>query len=164
MHLNREVIDADLYAFVSLYPDINYNLLRRMEKPELPMRFAPVLANALLNMAFQDKILVSFIGNVEREDLIPQVADFMLQFENIEWVVCVGIFENNIVMSVRNVGYVKNAGDVVRRILNGIGSGGGHRTMAKAIFPVAGWKDKFGSITEENIRSTVLNLFLEEAT
>ncbi|KAB8040412.1 hypothetical protein GCL60_00415 [Silvanigrella paludirubra] len=164
LHLNREVIDADLYAFVSLYPDINYNLLRRMEKPELPMRFAPVLANALLNMAFQDKILVSFIGNVEREDLIPQVADFMLQFENIEWVVCVGIFENNIVMSVRNVGYVKNAGDVVRRILNGIGSGGGHRTMAKAIFPVAGWKDKFGSITEENIRSTVLNLFLEEAT
>ena len=29
---------------------------------------------------------------------------------------------------------------------------------------LVGWKDKFGSISEENIRSTVLKLFLEEAT
>ncbi len=163
LHLNREVIDADLYAFVSLYPDINYNLLRRMEKPEIPMRFAPILANALLTMVSKDKFLVSFVGNVVREDLIPQVADFMLQFEGVEWVVCVGIYEENIVMSVRNVGYVKNAGDVVRRILNGFGNGGGHRTMAKAIFPINGWKERYGSISEENIRNTVLNLFLEEA-
>ena len=163
LHLNREVIDADLYAFVSLYPDINYNLLRRMEKPEIPMRFAPVLANALLTMVSKDKLLVSFVGNVVREDLIPQVADFMLQFEGADWVVCAGIYEENIVMSVRNVGYVKNAGDVVRRILNGFGNGGGHRTMAKAIFPIQGWKERYGSISEESIRTTVLNLFLEEA-
>ncbi|APJ04096.1 DHH family phosphoesterase [Silvanigrella aquatica] len=162
LHLNREVIDADLYAFVSLYPDINYNLLRRMEKPEIPMRFAPVLAHALLTMASQDKLLVSYLGSVVREDLIPQVADFMLQFEGIEWVVCAGIYQENIVMSVRNVGYVKNAGDVVRRIISGSGNGGGHRTMAKAIFPINVWTERFGSITEENIRTTVLNLFLEE--
>lgn len=163
LHLNREVIDADLYAFVSLYPDINYNLLRRMEKPEIPMQFAPILANALLNMISKDKLLVCFVGNVVREDLIPQIADFMLQFEAIEWVVCAGIYRENVVMSVRNVGYVKNAGDVIKRILNGIGSGGGHRTMAKAIFPIHQWKERYGSISEENIRDTVLNLFLKEA-
>lgn len=164
LHLNREVIDADLYAFVSLYPDINYNLLRRMEKPEIPLPFAPILAHALLNMALQDKILVSYIGNVVREDLIPQLADFMLQFEGVEWVVCAGVFENSLVMSVRNVGYVKNAGDVVRRIINGIGNGGGHRTMAKAIFPIEAWEKKFGSLTEGKIQSNVLKLFLAEVS
>ena len=165
LHLNREVIDADLYAFVSLYPDINYNLLRRMEKPEIPMSFAPLLANALLKMEYQDKLLVSFLTNVTREDLIPQVADFMLQFEGIEWVVCAGVFENNLVMSIRNVGYVKNAGDVVRKIISniGFGSGGGHRTMAKAIFPVNQWKEKVSSIKEEIIKKSLLNLFVEEA-
>lgn len=163
LFLNREVIDADLDAFVALYPNINYNLLRRIEKPELPMRFAPILADALRNMASEQGVLVSCLGPVEREDLIPQVADFLLQFEDLEWVVCAGIFDNNVVMSVRNVGYVKNAGDVVKRIINGWGLGGGHRTMAKAIFPASDWKQKYGNLTVAGIRDVTLKLFVEEA-
>ncbi len=160
--LNREVIDADLDAFMSLYPIINYNLLRRIEKPELPMRFAPVLASALKSMAHENGVLVTCLGNVEREDLIPQVADFLLQFEEAEWVVCSGVFEDNVVMSVRNVGYVKSAGDVIKRIINGWGFGGGHRTMGKMIIPLATWKAKFGNTTMQNIRDSILKLFLEE--
>ncbi|MBX9703420.1 MAG: DHH family phosphoesterase [Silvanigrellaceae bacterium] len=162
LFLNREVIDADLDAFVLLYPKINYNLLRRIEKPELPMRFAPILADALRNMECENRILVSCLGEVEREDLIPQIADFLLQFEDVDWVVCVGIFEKNIVMSIRNVGYVKNAGDVVKRIVQGWGFGGGHRTMAKAIIPVAHWTERYGKPTFENLRTNVLKVFGEE--
>ena len=161
--LNREVIDADLDAFVSLYPSINYNLLRRIEKPELPMKFAPVLADALRQMVSESGIVVSCLGQVEREDLIPQVADFMLQFEDVDWVVCAGLFDGNVVMSVRNVGYVKNAGDVVKRIINGWGLGGGHRTMAKAIFPQGEWKTRYGSLSSQAVRDVVLSLFLQEA-
>lgn len=160
--LNREVIDADLDAFVSLYPSINYNLLRRIEKPELPMKFAPILARALQGMATKNGILVSCLGKVEREDLIPQVADFLLQFEEVEWVICAGIFDDQVVMSVRNVGYVKNAGDVVKRIIGTWGVGGGHRSMAKAIFPANGWKKHFGSLDVNEIRDRVLKLFLGE--
>jgi nanoRNase/pAp phosphatase (c-di-AMP/oligoRNAs hydrolase) len=163
LHLNREVIDADLDAYVSLYPSINYNLMRRIEKPELPMRFAPVLADALRTMATESGVLVVCLGPVEREDLIPQVADFLLQFEDVEWVVAAGFWENDVVMSVRNVGYVKNAGDVVKRIINGWGNGGGHRTMAKAIFPMAGWKQRFGTPTAASVRDIVLKMFVEEA-
>jgi nanoRNase/pAp phosphatase (c-di-AMP/oligoRNAs hydrolase) len=161
--LNREVIDADLDAFVSLYPSINYNLLRRIEKPELPMKFAPVLADALRQMVCESGVVVSCLGQVEREDLIPQVADFLLQFEDVEWVVCAGLFDGNVVMSVRNVGYVKNAGDVVKRVINGWGLGGGHRTMAKAIFPQSEWKTRYGSLSSQAIRDVVLSLFLQEA-
>lgn len=163
LHLNREVIDADLDAYVSLYPHTNYNLLRRIEKPELPMRFAPALADALRTMVTDSGILVSCLGSVEREDLIPQVADFLLQFEDVEWVVCVGLFEGNVVMSVRNVGYVKNAGDVVKRIIQGWGMGGGHRTMAKAILPASVWKTRYGSLSSVAIRDITLKLFVEEA-
>jgi nanoRNase/pAp phosphatase (c-di-AMP/oligoRNAs hydrolase) len=163
MHLNREVIDADLDAYVSLYPNINYNLLRRIEKPELPMRFAPVLADALRTMATDSGVLVVCLGNVEREDLIPQVADFLLQFEDVEWVVAAGFWEGNIVMSVRNVGYVKNAGDVVKRLINGWAQGGGHRTMAKAIFPMPEWKQRYGTPTANSVRDVTLRMFVEEA-
>lgn len=164
LHLNREVIDADLDAFVSLYPMINYNLLRRMEKPELPIKFAPVLANALLSLETKEKVLVTALGEVVREDLIPQIADFLLQFEGMEWVICAGIFDGSVILSVRNVGYVKNAGDVVKKIINGWGQGGGHRTMAKAIFPAEKWKAKYGSLQDADIRQTVLNLFVQEVS
>jgi nanoRNase/pAp phosphatase (c-di-AMP/oligoRNAs hydrolase) len=161
--LNREVIDADLDAFVYLYPKINYNILRRIEKPELPLKFAPVLAHALRSMEMENGILVSFLGHVEREDLIPQIADFLLQFEDADWVVCAGIFEDQLIISVRNVGYVKGAGDVIKRIIADIGLGGGHRTMAKGIIPMAAWKAKFHASGGPAIRSTLLELFKSEA-
>lgn len=161
--LNREVIDADLDAFVYLYPKINYNILRRIEKPELPMRFAPVLASALKSMEMEDGILVSFLGHVEREDLIPQIADFLLQFEDVEWVACAGIYEEQLVMSIRNVGYVKSAGEVVKRIISNFGLGGGHRTMAKGIIPLSAWKARYHSVSATTIRSTLLQLFKAEA-
>lgn len=163
--LNREVIDADLDAFVCLYPKINYNILRRIEKPELPLKFAPVLASALKTMVMDKGVLVSFLGPVEREDLIPQIADFLLQFEDAEWVVSAGVFEEQLVMSIRNVGYVKSAGEVVKRIVSelAIGLGGGHRTMAKAIFPLGDWKQKFHSVSAASIKATLLDLFTSEA-
>lgn len=163
LHLNRAVIDADLYAFMSLYPLINYNLLRRMEKPEIPLKFAKSLANALSTMENKETILVTSLGRVSREDLIPQIADFLLQFEAMEWVICAGIFESNLILSIRNVGYVKNAGDVVKRIVHGWALGGGHRSMAKAIFPLGEWEKRYGELSDANIRKAVLDMFLKEA-
>jgi nanoRNase/pAp phosphatase (c-di-AMP/oligoRNAs hydrolase) len=47
-----------------------------------------------------------------------------------------GVVGDEVHVSVRNVGYVKSAGDVTRAAFGDLGVGGGHRTMAKAIFPV----------------------------
>ncbi len=162
LHLNRSVSDGDLDAYVGLYPHVNTNLLRRMEKPELPRRFAPVLAEALREVAVEGKVLSSCLGEVEREDLIPQIADFLLQFEDVEWVLASGVFEGNVIVSVRNVGYVKNAGDAVKRVVCGWGTGGGHRSMAKAIFPLDLWLGRFGSSKPQDIQREILALFVEE--
>ena len=77
------------------------------------------------------------LGPVERDDLIPQIADFSLQFEGIEWACVSGTFESNYIISVRNVGYVRAAGRVIKDAFGSIGSAGGHASMAKAIIPLA---------------------------
>src|SRR5260370_1339639 len=51
--LNRETGPADLRAFMSLYPLTNYNTLRRIERPELPLNFAEFLARVLPRMRKQ---------------------------------------------------------------------------------------------------------------
>ncbi len=47
-----------------------------------------------------------------------------------------GVVDDKVHISVRNVGYVKSAGDVMRAAFGDLGSAGGHRTMAKAVIPL----------------------------
>jgi len=73
---------------------------------------------------------------VERDDLIPQMADFSLSFEGIEWAFVSGVYDSNYIISVRNVVYVRSAGRVLKEAFGNIGSAGGHASMAKAIIPL----------------------------
>lgn len=160
--LNRETGPADLRAFMSLYPLTNYNVLRRIERPELPLSFATFLARVLPRTRKQLGLLTLHVGPVEREDIIPQLADFCLQFEGTEWVVVAGKWQDTIVMSVRNPGYVRSAGDVVRKLFSEIGRAGGHRSMAKAIVPLRHWRKTFGSTRDSAIAVAVEEAFLHE--
>jgi nanoRNase/pAp phosphatase (c-di-AMP/oligoRNAs hydrolase) len=135
--LGRQTNEWDVEAFSYVYPLANQNLLRRIERPELPPAAIDALGHALKTRQIRDKVAFVNLGRVEREDLIPQIADFCLQFEGIEWAVVSGIFESDLVVSVRNVGYVKAAGKVLKDAFGHLGSAGGHGSMAKAIIPLS---------------------------
>jgi hypothetical protein len=62
------------------------------------------------------------------------------------------VFGNNYIISVRNVGYVRSAGRIVKDAFAGIGSAGGHSSMAKAIIPLAKIAKVWG-IESRNVRS-----------
>ncbi|HEY1269823.1 MAG TPA: hypothetical protein VGH16_21370, partial [Candidatus Binatia bacterium] len=64
-------------------------------------------------------------------------------------------------ISARNVGYVKSAGDIMKRLYDDIGSAGGHRAMAKAVIPVARFKEKFGEVSEKAIRDAIVPLITQ---
>lgn len=134
--LGRETIAWDVEAFSYLYPLANHNLLRRIERPELPPNAIDALGRALRTRRVRDKVAFVYLGPVEREDLIPQIADFCLQFEGAEWAVVSGIHGGDLVISVRNVGYVRAAGKVIRAAFGSLGAAGGHGSMAKAIIPM----------------------------
>lgn len=163
MSLNRGVDAADLDAFVSLYPLANGSLLRQMERPQWPAGFGKPLAAALAHMRLDEEnaLRVSCLGEVEREDLVPQMADFLLQFEGTEWAVCAGRFAGNVVLSVRAVGHVRSAGEAVRRLTASFGRGGGHRTMAKMIVEETLWRTRFGQLSAEGITEDATRLFRE---
>jgi nanoRNase/pAp phosphatase (c-di-AMP/oligoRNAs hydrolase) len=135
--LARETNEWDVIAFSYLYPLANHNVLRRIERPELPPAAIDALGHALKTRHVVDKVAFVHLGRVEREDLIPQIADFSLQFEGIEWAVVSGIYDSDLVISVRNVGYVRAAGKVLKDAFGGMGAAGGHASMAKAIVPMS---------------------------
>jgi hypothetical protein len=87
------------------------------------------------------------------------VADLGLQAEGAEWAVAAGTVGSDLVFSVRNVGYVRAAGEVVRAIVEGLGVGGGHRSMAKGIVSLKAFREVHGSADQKTIRRALLEAF-----
>jgi len=69
----------------------------------------------------------------------------------VKWTVIGGIVNDALVISVRNLGYTKNAGEFVRRFFADIGSAGGHRAMAKAVVPIRAFREKYGDLTADEM-------------
>ena len=75
-------------------------------------------------------IAVSLLFDMPRPDMAAEVADLLMRMENVAWVVCLGIYEDQGVMSVRAADSNAKAGRLVRIIAGRNGSAGGHNTMA----------------------------------
>ena len=161
--LARETNEWDVEAFSYLYQRANQNLLRRIERPALPPAALDALSRALRARQIKEKVAFVNLGRVQREDLIPQLADFCLQFEGVEWAVVSGIYESNLVLSVRNVGYVRAAGKVVKEAFGALGSAGGHASMAKAIMPVSKLCEKWKTDARNTrlLTSKIQRMFLK---
>ncbi|HEY6417795.1 MAG TPA: bifunctional oligoribonuclease/PAP phosphatase NrnA [Candidatus Binataceae bacterium] len=158
--LSRRVTDVDLQAFTHLTPLVNYALLRQIDRPELPLKFAQVLGRAMKRLTVSNGLVVLNLGPVERDDLIVQMADFCLQFEGVEWVAVAGKLGSKLVISVRNHGTGRGStGEAVKTLFGDIGSAGGHRNMAKAVIPLRAWRRREGTTRDAIIEPRLRELF-----
>jgi nanoRNase/pAp phosphatase (c-di-AMP/oligoRNAs hydrolase) len=151
LFFNRSTNRVDLEAFSYLYPLADAALIRKMEGAEITLERLEYVLKAYRGGTLTDQVFCAFLGPLPREDFIPYVADFFLQVEDVKWTVIGGIVNESLVVSVRNLGYTKNAGEFVRRFFADIGSAGGHRAMAKAVVPMRAFREKFGAIPAEAI-------------
>jgi nanoRNase/pAp phosphatase (c-di-AMP/oligoRNAs hydrolase) len=161
LFFNRHANRADLEAFSYLYPLGDATMIRKMEGSEITAERLDYLIKAWQQGRMMEHVFCAFLGQPPREDFIPYVADFYLQLENVQWTVICGVVNDAFVVSVRNLGYSRNAGDFVRRWFNDIGNAGGHRTMAKAVVPLEAFQKKFGTYEGSRINQAMLDMVLE---
>ena len=115
-----------------------------MEGSEITLERLESVTRAVQSGRLEEQVFAAHVGRAAREDLVPYVADYLLQLEGVKWSIVSGVVDTHLVVSVRNLGYSRNAGEFVRRCFNDIGSAGGHRAMAKAVVPLAAFRKKFG--------------------
>jgi nanoRNase/pAp phosphatase (c-di-AMP/oligoRNAs hydrolase) len=167
LFFNRQTNRVDLEAFSYLYPLADAAMIRKMEGAEITLERLDYVMKAYQGGGFAEQVFCAFIGPSPREDFIPYVADFFLQLEDVKWTIVAGVVNDSLVVSVRNLGYTKNAGEFVRRYFADIGSAGGHRAMAKAVVPMRAFREKFGDLDAEGITARLRELaaqFLREST
>src|SRR5438445_11439782 len=165
LFFNRQTNRVDLDAFSYLYPLADAALIRKMEGAEITMERLDYVLRAYKSGSLADQVFCAFIGPSAREDFIPYIADFFLQLEHVKWTVVAGVVNDSLILSVRNLGYTKNAGEFVRRFFSDIGSAGGHRAMAKAVMPMRAFRDKFGDLSGDPVSDGLQQLvaqFLHE--
>jgi nanoRNase/pAp phosphatase (c-di-AMP/oligoRNAs hydrolase) len=161
LFFNRQANRVDLEAFSFLYPLSDATLIRKMEGAEITLERLTYVTTATHRGRLKEQVFCAYLGEVPREDFIPYVADFFLQLEDVKWTIIAGVVNGSFVASVRNLGYSRNAGELVRKLFADVGSAGGHRAMAKAVVPIDRFRTKFGDLDPETGTQALLDLALQ---
>lgn len=153
--LSRSGTNLDSYHYNYNFILADKEILFEIEHPKLPYNFFLILKKAIDVSLLYKNVLICNLGVIDLPDFVPQMADFLMQFEEVEWVLCMGIVDNELIISARNRLETYNAGKIIKSIVGDYGSGGGHGYMAGGRIPL---EDRTSSeiidITEELMYKT----------
>jgi len=114
-----------------------------MERPRLQSEEVDVFIKALKGHIVEKGCIFAGLGTIPKEDLVPRLADFVLQIGESEFAVVWGIVNRDVTFSARSLTPYVNAGEVMRLVFGKMGSAGGHQSMARATVAVSDLKKEF---------------------
>ncbi len=130
--LEREASEADLSAYLEIFPRADLTLLARIEKPRIPRPYFEAFHTALEKSTLYDGVLVSDLGEVENPDLVPELADFFSPLERAECALVMGRHRGRLYVSLRTRREGIDAGELIQRTVGDLGTAGGHGRVAGA--------------------------------
>ena len=126
----RESGPLDDGALVWLFPRCDKDLLARIKNPKLPQSYFATFQNALANAFQYGDVVVTWCGVVPQPDIIAELADFFIRFDEVNWSLSVGLFDDLLKLSIRTAHLGGHAGEVLREVTDGMGTAGGHDKRA----------------------------------
>jgi len=128
--LSRRTSEPDVESYDWLLPRIDRPILGRIENPSLTQEYFECFAAAVGRARTYRNAVMTEIGRMPYSDMVAEVADRLIRLEEMEWSVCFGMHGQRIYLSVRTVHPTRDAGELVKAVLQDEGVGGGHDTMA----------------------------------
>ncbi len=128
--LGREANRPDKDAYLRLFPLTNKKLLYEITHPKLPKEYFLTVNTALENTKIFNNIVVANLGSIMFPEIVAEMADFLLRLEGIEIALCMGQYADEMIISMRTIRNDLNMGEVVKRLVHGKGTAGGHGMMA----------------------------------
>ncbi len=136
-HLSRKVSPDDVHYYKFLFDLVDHEALSKIELPDRDAEYFNILHRSAESMRiFDKKVGHTHLGTITNPDYIAEMADLFHSLENLEWMLCSGLFKNQIFFSIRSK-ISEEAGikaEYIAKKLNG--SGGGHTTMSAGRIPL----------------------------
>jgi nanoRNase/pAp phosphatase (c-di-AMP/oligoRNAs hydrolase) len=130
MGLGRGASLVDAAAYFFLQPKVDVEALVEIERAQVPATYFKSLNAAMEATHVYDNLVISYLGLMSYPDLGAEIADLLLRLQGTKWVLCFGVFANELILSVRSRSSKIGAGAFVRHIVGDLGPAGGHGTMA----------------------------------
>lgn len=127
--LGREANLPDREAYLDLFPVVDKQLLYQITNPSQPVEYFRTIRKTLDNARLYGRAIVVDMQRVAYPELVAEMADFLLRLEGVVAVLASGEYLSEIVLSIRTNCPNMNAGEMIRKVVAGVGVGGGHTFM-----------------------------------
>ena len=64
------------------------------------------------------------------------MVDFLIRFEEIDWALCAGVYQDKLILSARAAVANAHAGEVLKQVVGELGRAGGHDRRAGGAIPL----------------------------
>ncbi|HEY6874425.1 MAG TPA: DHH family phosphoesterase [Geobacteraceae bacterium] len=128
--LGREANRPDRDAYLRLFPLTNKKLLYEITHPKLSREYFLTINTAVEHTIIYERVLVTNLGSIVFPELVAEMADFLIRLEDIDTSLCMGQYANEMILSMRTIRHDLNAGEIIKRLVLGVGTAGGHGMMA----------------------------------
>src|SRR6266851_3308925 len=126
----REASSLDDSALLYLYPLADKDLLARIRNARLPQAYFECILQALQSSFIYDRLIISWVSELYQPELAAEIVDFLIRFDQVDWAVCAGVYQDQMVLSVRTSLPGSRAGEVLRQVVGKLGRAGGHDRRA----------------------------------
>ncbi len=128
--LGREANRPDRDAYLRLFPLTNKKLLYEITHPKLPKEYFLTINTAVEHTRIYGTVLITNLGSIVFPELVAEMADFLIRLEEVDTALCMGQYGNEMILSMRTTRHDLNVGEIIKRLVLGIGTAGGHGMMA----------------------------------
>jgi nanoRNase/pAp phosphatase (c-di-AMP/oligoRNAs hydrolase) len=163
--LVRGVSGADKEMYVDVFSQVDLDALAQIENATLPESYFKSLYAALNETYVAEGHCVSSLGTVDNPDMVAELADFLLRLEEVQWVIAAGLFQNELIVSLRSREPGARAEKIIKRIVGKEGTAGGHGSMAGGQLPLGEYAEEEEKRVLEKMHNRIVSAFgLQKAT
>jgi nanoRNase/pAp phosphatase (c-di-AMP/oligoRNAs hydrolase) len=117
---------ADAAAYFYLQPRIDVQALSEIEYAQVPSSYFRSFDATLRAARVYDGVVIAYIGSMEYPDLAAEMARLLLRLEKSQWIICMGVHDEMLNLSVRTQVSEGRAEELVQAIVGDEGTAGGH--------------------------------------
>ena len=104
----------------------------------MPQAYFECILQALQSSFIYDRLVISWVNEMPQPELAAQVVDFMIRYEHVDWAVCAGVHDDQLILSVRTALPRAQAGEMLRQVVSRMGGrAGGHDRRAGGFIPLS---------------------------
>src|SRR5262245_11897609 len=120
--------DRDVYF--QLFQSIDARLLFEITHPKVSLDYFRILGDVTRRTMLFGTAAVTYIGDIPNPDFVAEMADMIMRLDGVEWTLCMGVYEGTLVLSLRTMREAGGAGQMIQKLVRGLGQAGGHGLMA----------------------------------